>query len=83
MPAAKGCMGLHIWLVSHILGSPVLDKTVVDNMNSCSLGNILKDNLCHKTTYSRKIELNRLIHNNKVKTATTVEALTHSFICFT
>ena len=81
LPATKGCAGSHIWPVSHILGSRVLNRTVVDNMNSCSLGNISEDNLCHKTTYSRKIELDKLIHNNKVKTATTLEALPY-FICF-
>jgi len=27
-------------------------------MEPCSLGNILQDALCHKTTYSRKAEIN-------------------------
>ena len=60
----------------------VLNRTVVDNMDSYSLGSILEDNLCHKTTYSRKIELNKHMHSNKVKTTTTLEALSY-FICFT
>ena len=66
--------------MSHILRRPVFSKTVVDNMNSCSLGSILKDNLCQKTTYTRNIELNKLIHNNEVKAAITLEALPY-FIC--
>ena len=82
LPAPKGCTEPHIRPVSHILDSPVLNRTVVDNINSCSLGSILKDNLCYKTTYSRKIELNKLIHISKVKTATTFEALPY-FIYFT
>ena len=64
------------------IGSPVLYRTVVDNTNSCSLDSILEDNLCHKTTCSRKIELNKHMYNKKVKTTTALEALS-SFICFT
>ena len=60
LPAAKSCAGPHTRPKSHVSGSPVLNKTVVENMNSCALGSILEDNLCHKTTYSRKIELNIL-----------------------
>ena len=68
--------------VSHVLGSPVLNRTVVDNINSCRLGSILEDNLCHKTTYNRKIELNKHMYNKKVKTTTTLETLLY-FICLT
>ena len=62
------------------IGSPVLNRTVVDNMNSCNLGSILEDNLCHKTTYCRKIELNKHMYKKKIKTTTTVEALLTLFV---
>ena len=64
------------------IGSRILNRTIVDIMNSCSLGSILEDNLCHKTTFSRKIKLNKHMHNKKVKTTATLEALLN-FICFT
>ena len=41
----------------------------------------MEDNLCHKTTYSRKIELNKHMYHKKVKTTTALEALLY-FICF-
>ena len=65
--------------LSHSLGSHVLDRTVVGDINPCCLGSILENNLGHKTIYSRKIELNKLIYIKEVKKATTLEVLFHLF----
>ena len=65
--------------MSHSLGSPILDRTVLDDMNPCCQESILEDKLCHKSIYSTKIELNKLIYNTEVKTATTIEELLDLF----
>ena len=42
-------------------------------------GKFLEDNLCHKTIYNRKIELNKVIKHKEIKTATTLEPSPHLF----
>ena len=66
--------------VSHTLGSPVLNRTIVDDMNPCSLGSILEHTVIYATKRSKKIELTKVIHNKNVKTATTLEAFLHLFL---